>query len=91
VDGIPNGNSSYGGGSKANRYIDTENLKSVTVSQGTGGVRHGRHRGFIKLTLTAKKARAGFVTVSTVLSEKYQLSQLRTLDIQKNNDTLRYL
>lgn len=27
VDGIANGNSNYGGGAKANRYIDTENVK----------------------------------------------------------------
>lgn len=38
VDGISNGNSNYGGGAKANRYIDTENLKAVEVSQGTGDV-----------------------------------------------------
>ncbi|PPT05828.1 TonB-dependent receptor [Geitlerinema sp. FC II] len=35
VDGIANGNSNYGGGAKANRYIDTENVKGVEVSQGT--------------------------------------------------------
>lgn len=38
IDGIPNGNSNYGGGAKANRYIDTENLKAVEVSQGTADV-----------------------------------------------------
>jgi len=38
VDGIANGNSNYGGGAKANRYIDTENLKAVEVSQGTADV-----------------------------------------------------
>jgi outer membrane receptor protein involved in Fe transport len=38
VDGIANGNSNYGGGAKANRYIDTENLETVEVSQGTADV-----------------------------------------------------
>lgn len=35
VDGIPNGGSNYGGGAKANRYLDTENLATVEVGQGT--------------------------------------------------------
>jgi len=38
IDGIANGNSNYGGGAKANRYIDTENLKTVEVSQGTADI-----------------------------------------------------
>ncbi|MFT7260877.1 MAG: iron complex outermembrane receptor protein, partial [Glaciecola sp.] len=38
VDGIANGNSNYGGGAKANRYIDTENLSLVEVSQGTADI-----------------------------------------------------
>ncbi len=38
IDGIANGNSNYGGGAKANRYIDTENLLAVEVSQGTADV-----------------------------------------------------
>lgn len=38
VDGIANGNSNYGGGAKANRYIDTENLQRVEVSQGTADI-----------------------------------------------------
>lgn len=38
VDGIANGNSNYGGGAKANRYIDSENLRSVEVSQGTSDI-----------------------------------------------------
>jgi iron complex outermembrane receptor protein len=38
VDGIANGNSNYGGGAKANRYIDTENLYLVEVSQGTADI-----------------------------------------------------
>ena len=38
VDGIPNGNSKYGGGAKANRYIDSPNLGGVLVSQGTADI-----------------------------------------------------
>ncbi|MDU0354261.1 TonB-dependent receptor [Paraglaciecola aquimarina] len=38
IDSIANGNSNYGGGAKANRYIDTENLAAVEVSQGTGDI-----------------------------------------------------
>lgn len=38
VDGLPNGGSNYGGGSKANRYIDTQNAGSVKVSQGTADI-----------------------------------------------------
>ncbi len=43
VDGIPNGDSNYGGGSKANRFIDTENLASVEVSQGTADIASRSH------------------------------------------------
>ncbi|HBM84707.1 MAG TPA: TonB-dependent receptor [Halieaceae bacterium] len=38
LDGIPNGGSGYGGGAKANRYLDTANLRTVTVSQGTADI-----------------------------------------------------
>jgi len=38
IDGIANGNSGYGGGAKANRYIDTGNLAGAEVSQGTGDI-----------------------------------------------------
>lgn len=38
VDGLPNGGSNYGGGSKANRYIDSQNAGSITVSQGTADI-----------------------------------------------------
>ncbi len=43
ADGIPNGNSNYGGGAKANRYIDTENLLGATVSQGTADIASRSH------------------------------------------------
>jgi Outer membrane receptor proteins, mostly Fe transport len=38
IDGLPNGGSSYGGGSKANRFIDTQNIGTVVVSQGTADI-----------------------------------------------------
>lgn len=38
IDGISNGNSNYGGGAKANRYIDTENMAAAMVSQGTADI-----------------------------------------------------
>lgn len=38
VDGIPNGGSNYGGGAKANRYLDTENMATVEVGQGTSDI-----------------------------------------------------
>lgn len=38
IDGMPNGNSNYGGGAKANRYIDNQNVAGINVSQGTADV-----------------------------------------------------
>lgn len=43
IDGIANGNSNYGGGTKANRFIDSENLATVQVSQGTSDVASRSH------------------------------------------------
>lgn len=38
IDGIPNGGSNYGGGAKANRYLDSENMRTIEVSQGTSDI-----------------------------------------------------
>lgn len=38
IDGLPNGGSNYGGGAKPNRYIDSMNIGSVEVSQGTADI-----------------------------------------------------
>jgi len=38
IDGLPNGNSNYGGGAKANRFIDNQNIAGVNVSQGTADI-----------------------------------------------------
>lgn len=43
VDGVPNGNSNYGGGAKANRYVDTLNLETIVVSQGTADIASRSH------------------------------------------------
>lgn len=43
IDGLPNGNSNYGGGSKANRYIDSENMSRAIVSQGTADIASPSH------------------------------------------------
>ncbi|HZF45088.1 MAG TPA: TonB-dependent receptor plug domain-containing protein, partial [Sphingomonadaceae bacterium] len=38
IDGMPNGGSNYGGGAKANRYIDSMNIGGIAVSQGTADI-----------------------------------------------------
>ena len=38
IDGLPNGGSNYGGGSKANRFIDSMDIGRVEVSQGTADI-----------------------------------------------------
>lgn len=38
IDGVPNGGSAYAGGSKANRFLDTENTQMVEVGQGASDI-----------------------------------------------------
>lgn len=38
IDGFPNGDSNYGGGAKANRYIDAMNSGGVEVNQGIASI-----------------------------------------------------
>lgn len=38
IDGLPNGNTNYGGGTKINRLIDPENVSLVAVSQGSADI-----------------------------------------------------
>ena len=38
IDGFPNGDSNYGGGAKANRYIDSMNSGGVEVNQGIASI-----------------------------------------------------
>lgn len=66
VDGIANGNSNYGGGAKANRYIDTENLARVDVSQGTADIASRSHE--------ALGGTLDFVTLSPGVDERLVVS-----------------
>ncbi|MEP1554879.1 TonB-dependent receptor plug domain-containing protein, partial [Paraglaciecola sp.] len=66
VDGIANGNSNYGGGAKANRYIDTENLARVDVSQGTADIASRSHE--------ALGGTLDFVTIDPGLEERLVVS-----------------
>jgi iron complex outermembrane receptor protein len=71
VDGISNGNSNYGGGTKASRYIDTENLRSIQVSQGTADI-GSRSNEALGGTLDFTTIRPAFdeqLTVSTTLGD----------------------
>ena len=64
IDGIANGNSNYGGGAKANRYIDTENLKGAEVSQGTADIASRSHEalgGTLNFTTINPAEEEGFV------------------------------
>ena len=45
VDGIPNGGSNYGGGTKANRLLDAENMQGIEVYQGAGAISSARWAG----------------------------------------------
>lgn len=68
VDGIANGNSNYGGGAKANRYIDTENVKGVEVSQGTADIASRSHEalgGTLNFTTIDPAMEQGLVTSVT--------------------------
>ena len=68
VDGIANGNSNYGGGAKANRYIDTENVQAVEVSQGTADIASRSHEalgGTLNFTTIAPSMEQGLVTSVT--------------------------
>ncbi|MGM0526083.1 MAG: TonB-dependent receptor domain-containing protein [Pseudomonadota bacterium] len=71
IDGISNGNSNYGGGTKANRYIDTENLATAQVSQGTADIASRSHEA-LGGTINFETIDPGFeqkTVVSTTLGE----------------------
>jgi len=71
VDGIANGNSNYGGGTKASRYIDTENLRGTVVSQGTADIssRSNEALGGTMDFTTIRPALDEQLTVSTTFAE----------------------
>ena len=73
IDGLPNGNSNYGGGSKANRYIDFENLARAEVSQGTSDISSPSH-----------EALGG--TINFVTNNPYEETRLRSgISLGDNN------
>jgi len=73
IDGLPNGNSNYGGGAKANRYIDSENLVRAEVSQGTADIASPSH-----------EALGG--TINFVTSDPYEEQRFwASLSIGQNN------
>ncbi|ALM90398.1 TonB-dependent receptor [Alteromonas stellipolaris] len=77
VDGIANGNSNYGGGTKASRYIDTENLRGTVVSQGTADIssRSNEALGGTMDFTTIRPALDEQLTVSTTFAE-YNASKI---------------
>ena len=50
----------------------------------------GRHRGFVKLTLTEEEGRAQYVTVSDILTEKYTLDVINDVRFKKQGKRLVY-
>jgi iron complex outermembrane receptor protein len=66
VDGIANGNSNYGGGTKASRYIDTENLRGIEVSQGTSDIKSRSNE--------ALGGTMDFTTIMPAFDEKFTVS-----------------
>lgn len=47
-----------------------------------------QHRGFIKLSLTQEKAQADFISVSDILTEKYQVERIQRSEIKKQGKNL---
>ncbi|TGD71509.1 TonB-dependent receptor [Mangrovimicrobium sediminis] len=77
VDGIPNGNSNYGGGAKANRFIDTPNLETVRVSQGTADI-----------TSRSNEALGG--TLDFITDAPLEEQQMRVMLTVGENDAQKY-
>ena len=71
IDGLPNGNSNYGGGAKANRYIDNGNMGGVEVSQGTADIasRSNEALGGTLNFLTSNPMQESNVQVNVTLGE----------------------
>jgi alkaline phosphatase D len=51
----------------------------------------GRHRGFIRLDITHDAVRADFVAVTDVESRDYKTRIVKTMDIEHDNGSLRYV
>ncbi|MCV6621550.1 MAG: hypothetical protein OIF51_07320, partial [Cellvibrionaceae bacterium] len=48
------------------------------------------HRGFVKLSLDHKQAKAEFISVDNVLTEKYKVKRIKEAIIEKQNGQLKY-
>ena len=66
MDGIPNGNSNYAGGTKANRFVDSENLATSEVSQGTADIASRSHE--------ALGGTINFTSIDPALDERLTIS-----------------
>ncbi|MBB6519880.1 alkaline phosphatase D family protein [Pseudoteredinibacter isoporae] len=49
-----------------------------------------QHRGFVKLSLSKEKAQADFISVSDILTEKYQVERIKRAVITKKGKSLTY-
>lgn len=49
-----------------------------------------QHRGFVKLTLDKHKAEADFISVTNILTEKYQVERIKRAEIRKKGNSLNY-
>lgn len=77
IDGLPNGGSNYGGGSKANRYIDSLNSGGVEVSQGTADIASRSH-----------EALGG--TMNFLTDAPAEVERMRVHNSQGDNDASKY-
>jgi outer membrane receptor for Fe3+-dicitrate len=81
IDGFPNGESNYGGGAKANRYIDSANAGGVVVNQGTADIS--------SRTLEALGGTLNFLTDDPVEFERFR-TQLSNGDFDSRRYYGRY-
>lgn len=81
IDGLPNGDSSYGGGTKANRYIDSANSGGVEVNQGTSDIS--------SRSLEALGGTLNFMTADPVAEERMRV-QAVTGDFEAQRYYARY-
>ena len=51
----------------------------------------GRHQGFIRLNINHKNIRADFITVSNIETTQYTTQTIHSVDIVKQQGTLRYV
>jgi iron complex outermembrane receptor protein len=81
IDGLPNGESGYGGGAKANRFIDSANSGGVEVNQGTADIS--------SRTLEALGGTLNFLTDNPLDTERFR-TQVATGDFNSQRYYGRY-